>query len=82
MCGMQRGKVFWKTHLSKQGFANTGAKASQNFEEGVPEKMISEESVEEGEGINHEVEGYLGNLAPGRGESQCKGPEVGQGQDV
>lgn len=31
--------------------------------------MISEESVEEGEGINHEVEGYLGNLVPGRGES-------------
>lgn len=32
----------------------------------------------EGEGINHEVEGYLGNLALGRGESYSKGPEVGK----
>lgn len=44
-------------------------KVTWNLKQGVFEKMAFEKGLEEGDGVTHEVEGYLGNLAPGRGES-------------
>ena len=43
----------------------------------VIERIIFAQRLEEGEGVNHKAGRNLGALDPGRGKSQCKGPEVG-----
>lgn len=58
--------MYGKHSGADRGLGRPGGKANWNF---IIEKMVVEQRLEEGEGVNHKAEGCLGDLVPGRGKS-------------